>query len=532
MIAWVIEALAASTLLMLVVLALRGPVARRFGAQAAYLLWLLPALRMILPRLPKIAEEPVQAVPIHIDIARIVAAATTPAQPVTSTTMPFAPALPQPSIDWLMVTFLVWLGGAAVYLAWQLGRHHRFMSIALKQADRGFLRGGIDVRLSPVVSGPLAAGIFHRHILLPEDFERRYNDAEQRLALEHELAHHRRGDLIANGAALAMLALHWFNPVAHWAYRAFRNDQELACDATVLRASPNSGTDYGRALIKSARAGMPGTAACALGPATELKRRITMIAHSTRSRAQRIVGVSLATILVGLGLGLTASGSIAAPSKLAPISVKPLLQVQAMPQPMPAPRAIVIADRTAQPAQRPSDDDGAQADAIVPPAAPQPPVAPEWPAAPVPPMPPVPPVHGGLSTEQRVQIREAARQARMQARQAGEAARQAGEAARLAVANIDVARIRREAMAEARSELERECTHAPRGPANESDDAAIARLSRGCVDMVAINREVSDALREAADEIRRDRDLSEADRARALAGLDRARAEMARKTSY
>jgi hypothetical protein len=50
--------------------------------------------------------------------------------------------------------------------------------------------------------------------------------------------------------------------------------------------------------------------------------------------------------------------------------------------------------------------------------------------------------------------------------------------------------------------------------------------------MVAINREVRDALREAADEIRRDRDLSEADRARALAGLDRARAEMARKTSY
>jgi hypothetical protein len=120
----------------------------------------------------------------------------------------------------------------------------------------------------------------------------------------------------------------------------------------------------------------------------------------------------------------------------------------------------------------------------------------------------------------------------MQARQAGEAARQAGEAARLAVANIDVARIRREAIAEARSELERECTHAPRGPANESDDEAIARLSRGCVDMVAINREVSDALREAADEIRRDRDLSEADRARALAGLDRARAEMVRKTSY
>ena len=51
MIGWAIEALAASTVLMLVVLALRGPVARRFGAHAAYLLWLLPALRGVGVRL-------------------------------------------------------------------------------------------------------------------------------------------------------------------------------------------------------------------------------------------------------------------------------------------------------------------------------------------------------------------------------------------------------------------------------------------------------------------------------------------------
>ena len=45
MIALAIEALAASTALMLLVLALRGPVRRAFGAELAYLLWLLPVLR-------------------------------------------------------------------------------------------------------------------------------------------------------------------------------------------------------------------------------------------------------------------------------------------------------------------------------------------------------------------------------------------------------------------------------------------------------------------------------------------------------
>jgi beta-lactamase regulating signal transducer with metallopeptidase domain len=532
MISWAIEALVASTLLMLVVLALRGPIARRFGVQAAYMLWLLPALRMILPRLPETAA-PVQSVPIHIDVTRLVAAAMT--GPSTAAAPALAAVDAPPSIDWLLVGLVLWLGGAAAYLAWQLGRHHRFMSIALEHAGPGMSRGGIKVRLSPVVSGPLAAGIFHRHILLPEDFEQRYSGAEQQLALAHELAHHRRGDLIANGAALIMLALHWFNPIAHWAYRAFRSDQELACDATVLDTAPESRADYGRALIKSARAGMPEAAVCALGPATELKRRIKMIAHSTSSRTRRIAGVALATVLVGVGLGLTASGSIAAPSKIAPASVKPLFRVQpqAQDRTQPDSKPTLIAER---------DDEGtgqasSAADTPLPPvppadpAAPVPPAppadatAPMPPAAPIPPvapMPPMPPIRAGMSPDQQREMQRALRHA-------GEEARRAGEEARRAVANIDFAAISRDAMAQARAELARNCPHAKPGPAGESDSAAIARLSAGCVDMAAINREVQDALRQAIEEIRNDKDLSDAERAQALAAIDRTRTEMARQ---
>src|SRR3546814_6584819 len=54
------------------------------------------------------------------------------------------------------------------------------------------------------------------------------------LAIDHELAHHRHGDLWANAAALVLLAAQWFNPFAWRAIRAFRFDQEAACDARVL----------------------------------------------------------------------------------------------------------------------------------------------------------------------------------------------------------------------------------------------------------------------------------------------------------
>ena len=114
-------------------------------------------------------------------------------------------------------------------------------------------------------------------------------------------------------------------------------------------------------------------------------------------------------------------------------------------------------------------------------------------------------------------------------RHASEEARRAGEEARRAVAHSDFAAITRDAMAQACAELARSCTHARPGPAGESDGAAIARLSAGCVDMAAINREVQDALRQAVDEIRNDKDLSEAERAQAMAAIDRTRAEMAHR---
>ena len=49
---WLVEALIGATLLMLLVLAVRKPVARLWGAHMAYALWALPALRMVLPAIP------------------------------------------------------------------------------------------------------------------------------------------------------------------------------------------------------------------------------------------------------------------------------------------------------------------------------------------------------------------------------------------------------------------------------------------------------------------------------------------------
>ena len=130
--------------------------------------------------------------------------------------------------------------------------------------------------------------------------------------------------------------------------------------------------------------------------------------------------------------------------------------------------------------------------------------------------------HAGMSAEQIRAMNEAIRRA-------SEEGRRAGEAVRRAMANVDYAAITRDAMRQARTELERACRHAAPAPASETDEAAIARLSAGCVDMAEIQREVRDALREAEEEIRNNKDMSDADRARALAAIDHTRTDMAHK---
>ena len=159
------------------------------------------------------------------------------------------------------------------------------------------------------MQGPVALGLLDRRIVVPADFATRYSAEERRLALDHESIHHRRGDIWWNLVGLFILALNWFNPVAWLAFRAFRADQELACDAAVAAAaSADARHDYARALIKSAS--RPGLiAACPLNHADQLKRRLKMMKDHRSSRARMLGGAAVHPgRSAGLGLAVGSAG--------------------------------------------------------------------------------------------------------------------------------------------------------------------------------------------------------------------------------
>ena len=288
MIAWALELVLSASLLMLLVLAVRKPVASLFGAEWAYALWLLPVLVPLLPPLPALTPGPVFTV-----LLPPVGGGAAPAEAPTS------------SGEMLLLLLALWGGGAAFFAIWQQSTYSAFM-LHLGPQGRTAVPpsyGGIKVIESDAVEGPVALGIFNRRIVVPVDFGTRYSAAEQRLALEHEFIHHRRLDLVWNWVALGMLTLNWFNPIAHIAFRAFRADQELSCDAAVTHRSPAERHDYAVALVKSAS--QPRLiAACPLNHADFLKRRLKMMKQHRASWARTIGGAASVAVLGFAGLAL------------------------------------------------------------------------------------------------------------------------------------------------------------------------------------------------------------------------------------
>lgn len=295
MTAWLLANMAWASLFMLAVLVLRRPAARAFGAGPAYALWLLPALRLIMPPLPSLAPD----IPAPLPAETLVVWAGDAAAP-----------LPPGggSALWQMLLLGAWGLGAALLLGWQWLAYRRFVAELGASSRRLGDHHGLPVWESAAVPGPVALGLIERRIVVPADFATRYSAGERRLALDHEAVHHRRGDIWWNLAGLVILALNWFNPVAWLAFRAFRADQELACDAAVAAAAPpDARHQYARALIKSAS--RPGLiAACPLNHADQLKRRLKMMKHHRHSRARMLGGAALLLALAGLGLAVGSPG--------------------------------------------------------------------------------------------------------------------------------------------------------------------------------------------------------------------------------
>jgi beta-lactamase regulating signal transducer with metallopeptidase domain len=99
-------------------------------------------------------------------------------------------------------------------------------------------------------------GVVNPRIVMPAD-DGSYTAAERELIRAHERQHIARSDPRAGALAVLGQTLFWFNPLVHVAAHVMRLDQELACDAAVLRRRPKDRALYAKTLLKTQLAAQP-----------------------------------------------------------------------------------------------------------------------------------------------------------------------------------------------------------------------------------------------------------------------------------
>lgn len=344
MTAVLLHTLAWTGVLIAAVLVLRRPVARHFGPEAAYALWALPLFRLILPPVtlpawmappPAVAPEPATAIaeaPLPAD-AMIWQAAT----PASAGAVPAPFTVPMENAapagfdllallgDWPVIEtlLLVWLAGASVVLWRRFAAYFSLRRVLLAHGrEVGRAKGLLGkVRLveTPATNAPLALGVLAPVIALPPGFLALHDRAARDLALAHELAHHRGGDLLVNIVVQPLFALHWWNPLGRYGWLALRRDQEAACDARVMaRRSAQERAAYAALIARFAAApGAPHNAAltapmaCPVLGEKSIIHRLRSLAMSDLSPRRRLAGRALLGAGL-LALPLTASISYAA----------------------------------------------------------------------------------------------------------------------------------------------------------------------------------------------------------------------------
>src|SRR5579872_280465 len=169
-----------------------------------------------------------------------------------ATAMPAAPsattALFSVPADWALALFVVWYALATMFIVRLIIGHMKLQRIKDRATPlpvryqmklTAWLSGAEKRRIprllvSQDIETPLAIGLLHPAIVMPEHLIGELSDDEIDQICLHELAHLQRGDDWTNLAQKAAEALLFFSPAVHLIAREMSVEREIACDDWVV----------------------------------------------------------------------------------------------------------------------------------------------------------------------------------------------------------------------------------------------------------------------------------------------------------
>lgn len=330
-----------SSVLILLVLAVRGLFKNRMKAKAVYALWLLVLVRLLCPvnfgelsfNLLSLAEEGKTQVQEHLELQQaeklpdnaivyyppVVGAqgqihAEAPViVPETKTeatgTVQESSGFSFPEISWQKVLPMAWIAGMVcltivifgvnISFSTTLGMFRKELPL-WKRMGRG--RKELSVYLADGITSSCLYGVVHPSIYLNKG---EMNEQEKTYCVEHEYSHYLQGDMVWSLCRTLCLILHWYNPLVWVAVMLSKKDAELACDErTIERLGEEERYSYGHTLVglaakQSRTVQMFGMATLMASDKKEVVERVKAIA--TKKQTKLITGLLVAVLVLGSG---------------------------------------------------------------------------------------------------------------------------------------------------------------------------------------------------------------------------------------
>lgn len=135
---------------------------------------------------------------------------------------------------WASVIISLWAAVIFIFAVSQFIKYRRGIRIILSSIDHVVDRSDIDLTYSIVPDGfcgPCTVGFFRQRIIIPESFT---ENPDFLMVYQHEYRHLRNHDNLMKLLCLAVLCLHWMNPMAYVLLYLYRFTAEAVSDGAAI----------------------------------------------------------------------------------------------------------------------------------------------------------------------------------------------------------------------------------------------------------------------------------------------------------
>ena len=327
-------------LLLLLILGLKPLYKNKFSKRWQYYIWIVVALRFLLPFTPNITivgslfekfdtaaitnEIPTSPnVPVPADTGNSKAEPTQTNREITTAAM-------REPFNKYVCLFFIWSALALVLFVRKITVYQGFiqyikagnkevsdikiLNLLSDCEEKLNIKTRVELSCNPLIASPMLIGFFRPRIILPVG---ELEDKELSYIFVHELTHYKQRDMFYKWLIQIIVCVHWFNPFVYLLEKEVNKSCELSCDEKVLSVLDDKAKrEYGDTLIsflKSSNLYKSSLASVTLTEGAEqLKERLGAI-MKFRKKSKVVIAIT-AIFTVAVCVCFFVTGAYAAPS--------------------------------------------------------------------------------------------------------------------------------------------------------------------------------------------------------------------------